>query len=103
MSEHDLTGRPQADLESPCFATSLFPQPRRMFWAGTMVHQHSTAIVTWAAGSPLQGSSLAGGLQGCTMLPQAHKKLAQLIEAGSRDAALSVIAKLLCKARLQSQ
>ena len=67
-----------------------------------MINQHSAAEVTWATGSPLQGSSLAGRLQGCTMLPQAHKQLAHLIQAGSRDAALSVVAKLLVEACLQS-
>ena len=75
--------------------TSFFPSLQ----AGSMIHQYSTAQVTWATGSPLQGSSLAGRLQGCTMLPQAHK---QLIQAGNRDAALSVVAKLLVEACLQS-
>ena len=68
-----------------------------------MISQHSTGKITWATGSPLQGSSLAGCLKGCTMLPQAHKQMAQLIEAGRRDVALSAIAKLLREAHLQNR
>ena len=57
-----------------------------------MKQQHSTAKVTWATGSPLQGGSLASSLQGCTMLSQAHKQVAQLIQAGHRDVALTTVA-----------
>ena len=37
------------------------------------------------------------------MLPQAHKQLVQLIEAGRRDVALSAVAELLREARLQNR